>query len=149
MVVSNKSIIDHIPCFLKDCERKGFSIHTQKNYQSYLNKFKIWLKDTKKENIKPHELTSQDISNYRVFLSDYNVDLKTNKILKKLTQNYYLVALRALLSYFSTKDYSSLPANKVELHKVIKAIEKSCTNLSRFVKNYRYKTEEKIIELKV
>ena len=38
-------------------------------------------------------------------------------MLKKVSQNYYLIALRALLSYFSAKDVISLPADKVSLPK--------------------------------
>jgi len=117
MKKSNKTIIKSIPDFLDYCEvEKGLSDNTQKNYQRYLNKFKFWLKETKKENIKPHELTPEDVWDYRLFLSRH-INPKTNKTLEKLTQNYYLVALRVLLSYFSTKDYVSIPSDKITLLK--------------------------------
>jgi site-specific recombinase XerD len=114
---SNKPIIKHIPDFLDYCEvEKGLSSNTQKNYQRYLNKFKFWLEKTDKEDIKPHQLSPDDIWKYRLFLSRY-LDPKTNKTLKKTTQNYYLVALRAFLDYFTAKDIVSLPSNKIKLPK--------------------------------
>jgi hypothetical protein len=68
------------------------------------------------ENIKPHELTPEHIWDYRVFLSREYLS-KTKKSLKKTTQNYYLIALRALLSYFTAKDIDSLPSDKIKLSK--------------------------------
>ncbi len=120
MKKSNISIIKHIPDFLDYCEvEKGLSDNTQKNYERYLNKFVFWLKKTGKENLRPHQLTADDIWKYRLFLSR-NIKPNTGKSLKKVTQNYYLVALRALLSYFSAKDIVSLPADKIKLPKDIK-----------------------------
>jgi len=117
MKKSNNSIIKHIPDFLDYCEvEKGLANNTQKNYQRYLNKFKFWLEKTGKNDLRPHQLSSDDIWKYRLFLSR-NIDPKTNKTLKKTTQNYYLVALRALLSYFSAKDIISLPPDKIKLPK--------------------------------
>lgn len=117
MKKSNIPIIKHIPDFLDYCEvEEGLSDNTQKNYQRYLNKFVIWLKKNHKENIKPHQLSSEDIWKYRLFLSR-NINPKTGKSLKRTTQNYYLIALRALLSYFSTRDVISLPSDKVRLPK--------------------------------
>jgi len=39
--------------------------------------------------------------------------------LKKISQNYYLIALRALLSYFTAKDIISLPSDKITLPKAL------------------------------
>ncbi len=117
MKKSNISIIEHIPDFLDYCEvEQGLSDNTQKNYQRYLNKFVFWLKKNNKENIKPHQFKSEDVWKYRLFLSR-NIDPKTGKSLKKITQNYYLIALRALLSYFSAKDIVSIPSDKIRLPK--------------------------------
>jgi site-specific recombinase XerD len=115
MIKTNKPIIDYIPDFLDYCEiEQGLSDNTQKNYQRYLHKFTSWLKDINKENIKPHDLTTDDVWNYRLFLSR---NIINGKSLKKSTQNYYLIALRGLLSYFSAKDIVSLPSDKVKLPK--------------------------------
>lgn len=117
MTKSNKPLIKHIPDFLDYCEvEKGLSNNTQKNYQRYLNKFKFWLEKNNKKNIKPHQLSPDEIWKYRLFLSRY-INPKTNKPLKKTTQNYYLIALRAFLSYFTAKDIISLPPNKIKLPK--------------------------------
>ena len=116
MKKSDKSMIKHIPDFLDYCEvEKGLSDKTQENYSRYLNKFVGWLKITKKENLLPHELTAEDIWAYRLYLSRFQ-DNK-GKPLKRITQNYYLIALRAFLSYFTDKDIVSIPANKIKLPK--------------------------------
>ncbi len=110
---SNTPIIKHIPGFLDYCEvEKGLSDNTQRNYQRYLQKFISWSKKTKKENMLPHELTTDDIWNYRLYLS--RSQNKKGFPLKKITQNYYLIALRAILSYFTEKDIVSLPADKIK-----------------------------------
>jgi site-specific recombinase XerD len=116
MTKSSIPIIKHIPDFLDYCEvEKGLSNNTQKNYKRYLEKFIHWLKNTKKEGLKPHELTSEDIWAYRLFLSRF-MDEK-GQPLKKVTQNYYLIALRALLSYFSAKDVVCIASDKIALPK--------------------------------
>jgi site-specific recombinase XerD len=120
MKKSDKTIIKHIPDFLDYCEvEKGLSDKTQQNYSRYLQKFVLWLKNTKKETLFPHELTADDIWAYRLFLSRFSD--KKGHPLKKVTQNYYLIALRALLSYFTAKDIESLPADKIALPKDAKA----------------------------
>ncbi len=111
---SNKSIITHIPDFLDYCEvEKGLSQNTQINYRRYLQKFINWLKNAKKDGILPHELTADDIWAYRVHLSRF-IDARGDN-LSKATQNYYLIALRALLGYFTAKDIVALPADKIKL----------------------------------
>lgn len=114
---SAEPILKHLPDFLDYCEiEKGLSEKTQENYSRYLNKFREWLKMTHREGLKPHELTPEHIWDYRLFLARFK-DQKTNKVLSKLTQNYYLIALRALLSFFADKDIISLPADKIQLPK--------------------------------
>ncbi|XOB41815.1 MAG: tyrosine-type recombinase/integrase [Candidatus Nealsonbacteria bacterium] len=120
MKKSNIPIIKHIPDFLDYCEvEKGLADKTQLNYNRYLTKFTHWLKKTKKDNLLPHELTADDIWAYRLYLSRYTGE--KGRPLKKVTQNYYLIALRALLSYFTAKDLISLPADKIKLPKDAKA----------------------------
>ncbi len=115
MQKSNKPIIKQIPDFLDYCEiEKGLSDNTQKNYSRYLKKFTDWLKATGKEDLLPHDLTPEDIWNYRLFLARFK-DAHKDQPLSKLTQNYYLIALRSLLSFFTDKDIISLPADKIQL----------------------------------
>lgn len=116
MTKSDKPIIKHIPDFLDYCEiEKGLADNTQENYKRYLQKFISWLKIKHTENLKPHELTADDIWNYRLYLSRFQNN--KGKPLKRTTQNYYLIALRALLSYFTAKDIVSIPADKIKLPK--------------------------------
>jgi len=120
MKKSDIPIIKHIPDFLDYCEvEKGLADKTQENYSRYLQKFINWLKMTKKEVLLPHELTADDIWTYRLYLSR-NKD-KKGRSLKKVSQNYYLIALRALLSYFTSKDIVSLPADKITLPKALES----------------------------
>lgn len=116
MKKSNLPIIKHIPYFLDYCEiEKGLKDNTQKNYQRYLNKFVNWLKYKKLTDLLPHQLTADHIWDYRLYLSRNPV-----KPLKKITQNYYLIALRAFLGYFVAKDILSLPPDKITLPKADK-----------------------------
>ena len=95
---------------------KGLSDKSQENYSRFLKKFFDFLKINKIENIKPHELTTDHIWKYRLFLSRQYLQ-KDKKPLKRSTQNYYLIALRSLLSYFTEKDILSLPPEKIKLPK--------------------------------
>lgn len=117
---NKKPLPQHLNDFLDwiDVE-KGLSSKTQENYERFLKKFFEWIKNNSLENIKPHELTPQHIWDYRLYLSRY-AD-KKGHTLKKTTQNYYLIALRALLSYFSAKDIISLPADKIALPRADKS----------------------------
>ena len=113
---SNISLIKHIPLFIKYCKKRGLSEKTYENYNRYLKRFIAWLKKTKKESLKPHELTIEDGRSYQLYLS-YYCD-KNGKPLKRITQHYYLIALRALLSYFTVKDIVSLNPDKIVLFKL-------------------------------
>lgn len=114
---SSKPIIEHYTDFLDwlDIE-KGLSPKSQENYSRFIQRFFYWLRTENSENLKPHEITPDHVWQYRVFLSR-KYPSKTKKPLKRSTQNYYLIALRALLSYFSSKDIVSLPSDKIKLAK--------------------------------
>lgn len=111
-----KTILASIPDFLDYCEvERGLSDNTQRNYSRYLRKFEVWLTKEGKTDLTPNALTADDVWKYRLFLSR-NLDDK-GRALSKLTQNYYLIALRALLGYFVAKDIECLPPGKVTLPK--------------------------------
>ncbi|MFA6537361.1 MAG: tyrosine-type recombinase/integrase [Patescibacteria group bacterium] len=115
---STSPIISHIKNFLDYLDiEKGLSGKTQENYSRYLDRFVKWLKKENLELLKPHELMPDIVWNYRVFLSRQTMGKNTHEPLKKSTQNYYLIALRNLLSYFADKDIISLPADKIKLAK--------------------------------
>ena len=117
MKESQKPIREHIKDFLDYCEvERGLSSNTQRNYDRYLRKFTGWLKHTQRSDLQPHGLTAENVWQYRLYLSRHQ-DPNTGNSLSKLTQNYYLIALRALLGYFLAKDIVSLPPDKVTLPK--------------------------------
>ena len=112
---SEKTIIEHIPGFLEYADiEKGLSITSQETYERLLKKLIFWLEKNKLEHLKPHELLSEHIWNFRVFLAR-TINKNTKELLKKTTQNYYLIAFRNLLKYFVDRDILSLPPEKIKL----------------------------------
>jgi len=115
----NKSaipLIKHISRFLEYIEvEKGLSPTTSKNYHNFLLVFIEWLKNQKLSEIKPHELSTDHVWDYRLYLSRKK---DKDQFIKKTTQSYYLIALRALLNYFTDQDIISLPAEKIKLPKL-------------------------------
>lgn len=112
---STVPIPSHINDFLDWLEvEKGLANKSQENYERFLKKFLFWLKINKLENIKPHELTPRHVWQYRLFLSRQYLP-RSKTPLKKSTQNYYLIALRSLLTYFASRDILALPSEKVSL----------------------------------
>lgn len=117
MTKSSESLIKHVNNFLDYIEvEKGLSPVSAKNYHNFLKVFMDWLSDNKLTELKPHELDPKHIWDYRLYLS-HKKDYK-GQYLKKTTQSYYLRALRQLLNYFSDKDITSLPAEKIKLPKL-------------------------------
>jgi len=116
MQQSSIPIVDHIKGFLEYLEiERGIAKRTQVNYQRSIRRFEKWLIDNNKQDIKPHELTTDDIWLYRVYISKY-LDIHSNP-LSKVTQNLYLIILRSFLNYFLIRDITSLPPGKVTLSK--------------------------------
>jgi len=125
---SNKPIREHLRNYIDWLElEKGLANNSQHNYERFLKKFFEFLKQNHIENLKPHELTPDHIWDYRLFLSRHR-SLKDNKFLKKSTQNYYLIALRSFLGYFTEKDITSLPPDKIKLPR--ERMEKTVTFLT-------------------
>ncbi len=112
---SQKPLMQHVTDFLDwiDIEQ-GLSSKTQENYKRFLEKFLYWLKKENLENIRPHELSSSIVWRYRVYLSRQCNGTKA-KGLKKSTQNYYLIALRNLMTFFAERDILALPSGKIKL----------------------------------
>ncbi|NMC51487.1 tyrosine-type recombinase/integrase [Candidatus Kuenenbacteria bacterium] len=117
MQKSNKPINQHIIDFLEYCEvEKGLSNKSQENYKMFLNKFSSFLHSKGLDILKPHELTSDHIWTYKLFLARSRGS-RDGETLKKSTQHYYLIALRGLLNYFADRDIQSLPSEKIKLPK--------------------------------
>lgn len=116
-MMTDKPIIKYLRDFLDYCEiEKGLSIKTQENYSRFLNNFFKWLTDNHLATLPPKGLNDERVWRYRLFLSRH-IDPRTKRPLKKSTQNYYLIALRSLLSFFVEKNITSLPPSKIKLAK--------------------------------
>jgi len=119
---------------------KGLSNKSQENYSRFLKKFFEFLESNSLLNLKPHELTPEHIWSYRLFLSRQHSPARNasparhadashagwhsaaggptrQRLLKRSTQNYYLIALRSFLTFFADKDILSLPPEKIKLPK--------------------------------
>jgi len=82
---------------------------TIRNYDHYLKRFLEFSGD-----INPQDITLSLVRKYRLYLSRWS-DPKTKKPLKRVTQNYFMIALRAFLRYLARIDIQTLSAEKVEL----------------------------------
>lgn len=94
---------------------RGRSLKTVLNYERYLNRF---LDYSKKEN--PADITDELIREYRLWLNRLSVKLANGKTdtLKRKTQNYHLIALRAFLKFLAKKGIATLAPERIELAKV-------------------------------
>ena len=84
---------------------KGRSLKTVENYDHYLS---VFLEYSKAKT--PKDITESLIREYRLWLN--------RKDLKKKTQNYYLIALRSFLKYFTKRGLKVLSPEVIELAKV-------------------------------
>jgi site-specific recombinase XerD len=111
----NITLEDLIGEFLEYCEiERGHSDLTIRNYDHYLNRFLEYVrKEKKKESPKPGDITLELVRKYRLYLNRLNTG-KDGQI-KKITQNYHIIALRAFLKYLAKKDIPTLAPEKVEL----------------------------------
>ncbi len=82
---------------------------TIKNYDHYLKRFLDFAGD-----INPKDIDLNLVRKYRLHLSRW-ADPQTQKSLKRITQNYFMIALRAFLRYLARIDIDTLSPEKVEL----------------------------------
>lgn len=107
-------LADAIQDFLEYCEiEKGHSELTIRNYEHYLYRFLDFLEDGKSRPTTPKSITLDKLRSYRLYLN--RLDGVDGEQMKKITQNYHLIAVRALLKYLSRKDIETLAAEKIEL----------------------------------
>ncbi|MDD5566897.1 MAG: tyrosine-type recombinase/integrase [Patescibacteria group bacterium] len=90
---------------------RNCSLATKRNYQAYLDRFSEWSKLTK-----PQDITLDVVRQYRLYLNRQENQKK--EVLKKSTQNYYLIALRSFLKYLAKRDVKTLAPEKIELAKM-------------------------------
>jgi len=95
---------------------KGRSLSTVRNYDHYLTRFLDYTK------IKdPKDFSDSILRDYRLWLNrqeTHRTKGMSATTIKKRTQNYYLIALRAFLKYLSKRGVESLPGERIELAKV-------------------------------
>ncbi len=85
---------------------KNRSIKTRENYERYL---KAFVNFSKIKN--PEDITAEKVIQFRLHLA-------RSKPLKRITQAYYVIALRNFLKYLIKNDYEVLSPDKIELPKI-------------------------------
>src|SRR3990167_10458978 len=95
---------------------RNLSPLTIRDYRYYLNNFINWSAASHPIS-SPKDLTIDPVRKYRVYLAHLNSP-NGNLPLKKVTQNYYVIALRSFLRYLIRKDISVVAPEKIELPKV-------------------------------
>lgn len=103
---------------------------TVRNYSHYLHRLIAFLADSlpsSAEKLQVSHVTADRIREYRLFLSRY-VDEK-GLSLKRVTQNYHLIAVRSFLKYMMKRDIETVHPEKIDLAKAesrgIKFLERS------------------------
>lgn len=94
---------------------KGRSVLTVENYDRYLSRF---IAHTKVRD--PEDITYDMVREYRLWLNRQSAQAGKRggvDTLKKKTQNYYLIALRAFLKYMAREGVSVMSPEKIELAK--------------------------------
>ena len=93
---------------------KGRSPKTVRNYNHYLSRFISQMKIKTAEDV-----TSPVVREFRLWLNRQDNFRKEERgTLKKKTQNYYLIALRAFLKFLAKRGVKSMPPEQIELAKV-------------------------------
>jgi site-specific recombinase XerD len=94
---------------------RGRSIKTIENYDRYLSRFLAYAQASS-----PKGITEEGVREYRLWLNRQSVSPKGagRETLKKKTQNYYLIALRAFLKFLRKRGIESLSPERIELAKV-------------------------------
>jgi len=104
------AINPHAENFLQYLElEKGRSKKTIAAYRLSLEKFFSF-----SGNISPEKISLELVKKYRLWLNR----AEGNKELKKITQNYHLIVLRAFLKFLAKNDIKTLAPEKIELAKI-------------------------------
>lgn len=89
---------------------RGRAVKTIENYDHYLDRFFLQM-DIKEVS----DITESNIREFRLWL---NRQPGVEGSMKRRTQNYYLIALRAYLKYLRKRDIPALSPEKIELAKL-------------------------------
>lgn len=109
--MSNKNIQNLVDDFLEYLELDlGRSPKTIENYCHYIERFLIFSK------IKtPGDINIELIKKYRLYLN--RLTDENGHSLKKITQNYHIIALRNFLKFLAKRDIQAMSAEKIEVGK--------------------------------
>ncbi len=111
----NNELLTLIDNFLEYLEiEKNCSKLTIRDYRHYLEIFNLWFS----ENMSGKDIANLDLATvrkYRVYLAN-RVDDK-GLTLKRVTQNYYVIALRSFLRFLIKNDHKTLEPSKIDLPK--------------------------------
>ena len=102
--------------FLEHLEiERGRSVKTVENYDRYLERFFAFAKVTKVS-----DLTEEQIREFRLYLNCQAGTKVGGRMepMKRRTQNYYLIALRAFLKFLRKRGIEALSPERIELAKV-------------------------------
>jgi|SRR6185369_6381273 len=109
------NLAKQIQNFLEYLEvEKNSSKLTIRNYRYYLSVFHDWYSSTLPGKT-VENLDLGIVRKYRVFLANH-VDIK-GQTRKKVTQNYYVIALRSFLRFLIKNDVKTLEPSKIDLPK--------------------------------
>lgn len=94
---------------------RGRSLKTIENYGRYLDTFFAFAKTDD-----PKQLTEELVREFRLYLNRQPGTRVGRRVepMKRKTQNYYLIALRAFLKYLRKRGITSLSPERIELAKV-------------------------------
>jgi len=94
---------------------KNRSPKTRENYERYLKEF---LKFTKISRV--NEIVEEAVRDFRVHLNRKPASRSNGAggNIKKVTQSYYVIAIRNFLKYLAKRDVKALAAEKIELPKI-------------------------------
>lgn len=113
------ALLDYKREFLEYLEiEKGRSLHTVSNYDHYLTRFFEYAKVTD-----PKKITEPMVREFRLWLNrqpgtKQKGNGRNQETMKRRTQNYYLIALRAFLKFLRKRGVDSLDPERIELAKV-------------------------------
>lgn len=91
---------------------RGRSIKTVRNYDRYVTRFLAHAKASE-----PAHITEESVRAFRMHLNR-EPGAGKNATMKRRTQNYYLIALRAFLKFLRSRNVRSLDPERIELAKV-------------------------------
>lgn len=87
---------------------------TIRDYRHYLEVFAAWM-ETSLPRKRIEDVTLPDVRAFRVFLSTKTDD--HGQTLSRVTQNYYVIALRSFLKFLTKNDVAVLEPSKIDLPK--------------------------------